>query len=114
MAQKQEKKIQIDSNILYSLQGDLNNCLKCLQDIPKIHPDFHRFELDIGYDYDTSTIVLYGYRWETDNELASRLKKAKKERERKKAEKDAKVAKEREEYERLKKKFESPKPFGNY
>jgi len=116
MAQKQEKKIKIDSDILYDLQGDLNKCLKYLKDIPKIHPDFYRFELDIenNYNYDTSELVLYGYRWETDNELAYRLEKAKKKKERDTEKKAQKLDEEREEYERLKKKFESPKPFGNY
>ena len=114
MAEKQEKKIKIDSDILYDLAGDLNKCLKYLQDIPKIHPDFHRFELEVDYGYDNTGLILHGYRWETDKELASRLEKAKKERERKKAAKDSQEEKERKLYEELKKKFESPKPFGNY
>ena len=115
MAQKQEKKIQIDSNV--ELEGDLNKTIENLTNMSKTYPGYHRFELEQDYDdydYGYNVIVLWGYRWETDKELASRLEKAKKRKERDAQKKAQKLDKEREEYERLKKKFESPKPFGNY
>ena len=113
MATKEEKKIKLDSN-LDVLDGDLNKAIKSLQNIFRDYPDYHRFELETDYDHECNFLVLYGYRWETDSELASRLEKAKKRKERDAQKKAQKLDKEREEYERLKKKFESPKPFGNY
>ena len=118
MAEKQEKREVLDQNILWDLDGkSLEDAIKYLQTLPldfNYDNQYHRFELKIDYGHDDTGLILHGYRWETDKELASRLAKAKKERERKKAAKDSQEEKERKLYEELKKKFESPKPFGNY
>ena len=110
MAEKQEKREVLDQNILWDLDGkSLEDAIKYLQTLPldfNYDNQYHRFELKIDSGYDNTGLILHGYRWETDKELASRLAKAKKERERKKAAKDSQKEKERKLYEELKKKFE--------
>lgn len=99
MIKKQEKKIELNSNI--DLEGELNKVIKSLQSISNEYPDYHRFELEYDYDY----VTLWGYRWETDKELACRLEKAKKQREKYVERKAKQRSIEYAEYERLKKKY---------
>lgn len=57
-------------------------------------------------EYDADRYVIEGERWETDKELAKRLKEQEKARAYKAKQKAYKEASERQQYERLKKKFE--------
>ena len=96
MAEKQEKREVLDQNILWDLDGkSLEDAIKYLQTLPldfNYDNQYHRFELKIDYGHDDTGLILHGYRWETDKELASRLAKAKKERkkERKREKKSSK------------------------
>lgn len=111
-----------------TLSGEVNEVAKRIQSIPdrlkkenetvRKNPDlFHKYEIRCNQYYDDFIIDIYGWRYETDEELAKRMEAARKVQEaRDKAAKTRKLRKqEREklkesneykEYERLKAKFE--------
>lgn len=92
-------------------EGDLNDVIKRLQQLQLDYAGvYHRINLSVNYDYESTSISVYGYSWETDEEYSKRLAnqeemiKDSKYKEKKRLE--AKAAKEYETYLELKKKFE--------
>lgn len=92
--------IRYDTHEYIDLDGGLGEAIQLLQTLANKYGD--DAELNIEEDYGSVKVFLYGTRLETDGELESRLKseaRAKENRE----------ARDRMDYERLKKMFQSPK-----
>jgi len=92
------KKIEVKDECrtysFYDLEGNLQTIIGMLQNLSNEFSGYTRFELSEEYDAwsDRSHLVVYGYRMETDQELAKREKKVRKEREKKRKEEAKKKA----------------------
>lgn len=72
-----EKKIiknELEENIIYNLEGDILDAIKCLQEIYDSNKnDYDSIKIDYDYDTDYKIINVYGYRLETDKEYNDRI-----------------------------------------
>ena len=115
MERKEIKQRRYTYFSLTDFQGDFNkvrdNITALEEYLQREHPTFHRFEFDIyTYDNEGAEVNVDMFRWETDEELNKRVEIANKQSIAAKSaatkRKNAQEAKEKEEYLRLKAKFE--------
>ena len=95
-----KKSIRYNTNEYVDLDVSLGEAIKSLQVLAKKYGD--GAELIIDLDYDSITVLLYATRLETDEELDSRLYVEARHKERQ-------LARDKMDYERLKKIFQPPK-----
>lgn len=118
---EKKEKLYLYTDLYYLLSGSLDEASLKILDLEKrlrsentvviSNPNmFKRFEIEYKHYDDSPEIQIYGIRMETDEEVKARLDFAKRKKEVfLRAKKDAET-KERELYERLKKKFDETKP----
>lgn len=108
MAKKYLDKHDRLENIIYSLEGSLEDAIGYLQNIrsEQYGQNYYSFYLQVNEDYDYTDLSLYGIRKETDSERNKRLKKQKNARLNQQKQKEKIELQEREMYEKLKRKFD--------
>ena len=108
--EQNRKKIEIDETTLDNLSGTLDEVLESIKDQHKSFSDrvseawgFDTFVVidgRIGYYYDTETLHLVAYRWETEGEYDLRIRELE-------AKKDSQTQRELELLAKLKEKYEN-------
>ena len=82
MSERKKIKEQLDGHIsLSDFEGNIDSVISKLNDYKTRYSDYHDLFLDSTVEYDyyceggTQYYELYGYRYETDKELAKRIHK---------------------------------------